>query len=99
MIPAKWEFFGQQVGLNERCLDCLCADYEHDCVLRFYHVFIEWKKQKSSDLTWATVIKALHSRTISEYSLAENVLKTLNISDVAYSVDVHDERHPKFKET
>ena len=62
-------------------------------------MFIEWKKQNSSDFTWATVIKALHSRTISEFFLAENVLKKINVSDVAYSVDVHDKRHPKFKET
>ena len=62
-------------------------------------MFIEWKKRKSSDGPLLLKIKALHSRTISEYSLAENVLKTLNVSDVAYSVDVHDERHPKFKET
>ena len=82
VIPAKWELFGQQVGLDQGCLDCLRSDYEHDCMQRFYHVFIEWKKRKSADFTWVTVIKVLYSRTISEYSLAENVLKTLNVPEV-----------------
>ena len=90
MIPAKWEFFGQQVGLDQGCLDCIRADFTNDSKQQFNHVFIEWKRRKSSDFTWGAVINALYSKVISEYSLAENILKTLNVP-----VDVHDETYPK----
>ena len=86
MIPTKWEFFGQQVGVDQECLDCIRADYKDDSKQQFNRVFIEWKRRKSSDFTW----NALYSKVISEYSLAENILKTLNVP-----VDVHDETHPK----
>ena len=95
MIPTKWEFFGQQVGVDQECLDCIRADYKDDSKQQFNRVFIEWQKRNSSDFTWGTVINALYSKVISEYSLAENILKTLNVPDVVYSVDVHDESHPK----
>ena len=35
---------------------------------------------KTSDFTWATVIKVLYSKTIGEYTSAENVLKKLKSS-------------------
>ena len=87
-IPAKWEFFGQQVGLDQECLDCIRADYKYS-IQQFNHVFIEWKRRKSSNFTWGAVINALYSKVIGEYSLAENIFQTLNVP-----VDVHG-FHPK----
>ena len=78
-IPAKWELFGVQVGLEQSYLDCLQRDY-HDCKVRFIHLFNEWKRRKTSHFTWATVIKVLRSNVISEYSLAERVLEHLENS-------------------
>ena len=78
-IPAKWELFGVQVGLKQSYLDCL-RDEHHDSKIRFIHLFNEWKTMKTSDFTWATVIKVLYSKTIGEYTLAENVLKKLKSS-------------------
>ena len=78
-IPAKWELFGVQVGLEQSYLDSLRQD-SSDCTVRFIRLFNEWKKQKTSDFTWSTVIKVLYSKTISEYTLAENVLKNLKSS-------------------
>ena len=40
---------------------------------------------KTSDFTWATVLKVLISKTISEYTLAENVLKKLKSSATDFS--------------
>ena len=78
-IPAKWELFGVEVGLQQSYLDCLRDEY-HDCKIRFIHVFNEWKAMKTSDFTWATVLKVLYSKTLSEYTLAENVIKKLKSS-------------------
>ena len=83
-IPAKWELFGVQVGLEQSYLDCLRDEY-HDSKIRFNHLFNEWKTMKTSDFTWATVIKALYSKTISEYTLAENVLKKLKTPATDFS--------------
>ena len=71
-IPAKWELFGVQLGLDQGCLDCLYQE-STDCKVRFIHLFNEWEKRKTSDFTWATVIKVLCSKTIGEYTLAEKV--------------------------
>ena len=78
-MPSKWELFGVQVGLEKCYLDCLCDEY-HDSETRFIRIFNEWKDMKTSDFTWGTVIKVLKSNTISEYSLAERVLKYLENS-------------------
>ena len=75
-IPAKWELFGVQVRLEKGYLDCLRSDY-HDSNVRFIHLFNEWEKRRTSDFTWANVIKVLYSETIGEYTLAENILKKL----------------------
>ena len=75
-IPAKWELFGVQVGLEQGCLDCLRSDY-HDSKVRFIHLFNEWEKRRTSDFTWAKVIKVLCSKSVGEYTLAENILKKL----------------------
>ena len=83
-IPAKWELFGVQVGLEQSYLDCLRDEY-HDSKIRFIHLFNEWKTMKTSDFTWATVIKVLYSKTISEYTLAENILKKLKSSATDFS--------------
>ena len=78
-IPAKWELFGVQVGLEQSYLDCL-RDEHHNSKIRFIHLFNKWKTMKTSDFTWCTVIKVLYSKTISEYTLAENILKKLTSS-------------------
>ena len=78
-IPAKWELFGVKVGLQQSYLDCL-RDEHHDCKIRFIHIFNGWKAMKTLDFTWATVLKVLYSKTISEYTLAENVVKELKSS-------------------
>ena len=83
-IPAKWELFGVQVGLEQSYLDCLRE--HHNPKIRFIHLFNEWKTMKTSDFTWATVIKVLYSKTISEYTLAEKVLKTLQASTTDLSL-------------
>ena len=77
MIPTKWEMFGQQVGVDQECLDCIRADYKNDSKQQFNHVFIEWKRRKSSNFTWGAVINALYSNVINEYSLAETIFRTL----------------------
>ena len=84
-IPAKWELFGVQVGLEQSYLDCL-RDEHHNSKIRFIHLFNEWKTMKTSDFTWCTVIKVLYSKTISEYTLAEKVLKTLQASTTDLSL-------------
>ena len=75
-IPAKWELFGVQLGLEQSYLASLRQDIT-DCKVRFIHLFNEWQKRKTSDFTWATVIKVLCSKTIGEYTLAENVFAKL----------------------
>ena len=80
-IPSKWELFGVQLGLEQSYLNCLRYEYA-DPKDRFNHLFNQWKTMKTSDFTWATVIKVLRSNFISEYSLAESVLRHLeNSSD------------------
>ena len=64
------------MGLEQSYLDCLRNEC-HDCRLRFNHLFNQWKKKKPSDFTWATVIKVLYSRAISEYDLAEDIFRTI----------------------
>ena len=83
-IPAKWELFGVQVGLEQSYLDCLHE--HHNPKIRFIHLFNEWKVMKTSDFTWSTVIKVLYSKTISEYTLAENILKKLKSSSTDLSL-------------
>ena len=75
-IPAKWELFGVQVGLEQGCLDCLRSDY-NDSKVRFIHLFNEWERRKTADFTWVTVIKVLYSDSICEYALAEKIFKKL----------------------
>ena len=78
-IPSKWELFGVQLGLEQSYLNCLRYEYA-DPKDRFNHLFNQWKTMKTSDFTWATVIKVLRSNFISEYSLAESVLRHLENS-------------------
>ena len=80
VIPAKWELFGVQVRLEQGCLDCLRSDY-HDSKVRFIHLFNAWEKGMTSEFTWATVIKVLYSKSIGEYTVAENVLKKISTTD------------------
>ena len=78
-IPAKWELFGVQVGLEQGCLDCLRSDYQ-DSKVRFIHLFNEWERRKTADFTWVNVIKVLCSDSICEYTLAVTIclkLKTI----------------------
>ena len=82
-IPAKWELFGVQVGLEQSYLDCL-RDEHHNSKIRFIHLFNKWKTMKTSDFTWCTVIKVLYSK--SEYTLAKKVLKTLQASTTDLSL-------------
>ena len=75
-IPAKWELFGQQVGLDQGCLDSIAAD-NHKSINRFIDMLNQWKIRMPSTFKWATVIKVLYSRIIGEYSLAESVFKNI----------------------
>ena len=75
-IPAKWELFGVQVGLEQGCLDCLRSDF-HDSKVRFLHLFNEWERRKTSDFTWVTVVKVLYSNSLCEHTLAETIFKKL----------------------
>ena len=76
-IAAKWKLFGQQVGLDQGCLDSIFAD-NYNSIHRFIDMLKQWKRQKPSTFKWITVIKVLYSRSIGEYSLAESVFKKLS---------------------
>ena len=84
VIPDKWKLFGVQVGLELSYLNSLRDEFTNP-IVRFIHLFKEWENRKTSDFTWCTVIKVLYSKTISEYTLAENVLKKLRTSTIDLS--------------
>ena len=46
-IPAKWELFGVQVGLEQGCLDCLRSDF-HDSKVRFIHLNGKGERHQTS---------------------------------------------------
>ena len=85
VIPDKWKLFGVQVGLELSYLNSLHDEFTNP-IVRFIHLFKEWENRKTPDFTWATVIKVLYSKTISEYTLAENVLKKLQASTTDLSL-------------
>ena len=51
-----------------------------DAQVRFYHLFVLWKRMQCSDFSWDAVIKVLQSQTINQPTLAERVLRQLENS-------------------
>ena len=76
-ITSQWELFGAQVGLTPNDLEVLRNE---NAQVRFYHLFVQWKRTLCSDFTWDAVIKVLQSNTINQPILANRVLRHLENS-------------------
>ena len=76
-ITSQWELFGAQVRLNPNDLEMLRSE---DAQVRFYHLFVQWKRTQCSDFSWDAVIKVLQSQTINQPILANKVLRHLENS-------------------
>ena len=76
-ITSQWELFGAQVRLNPNDLEMLRSE---NAQVRFYHLFVQWKRTQCSDFSWDAVIKVLQSQTINQPTLAERVLRHLENS-------------------
>ena len=76
-ITSQWELFGAQVGLTPNDLEELRNE---NAQVRFYHLFVQWKRTQCSDFSWDAVIKVLQSQTINQPTLANEVLRHLENS-------------------
>ena len=76
-IPAKWELFGAQVGIEQSTMDAVKINNLGECAICFQHLFDQWKRNPITPFTWSTVLKVLYSPSLGEYMLAENIYTAL----------------------
>lgn len=76
VIPTKWKLVGLQLGLEHPQLEMI--EQKQLCsVLRFCDVFTEWKKRRTSECSWSTIINALNSQLVGEAALANKLKKEM----------------------
>lgn len=77
VIPTKWKLVGLQLGLEQPQLETIEQKhiFSHSLVLCFCDVFTEWKKRRTSECSWSTIINVLKSQLVGEAALADQ-LKT-----------------------
>ena len=76
VIPAKWRFVGIQLNLPNCTLDEIQAQNAgrpDQCKLSFEQVLTRWKSLGTSPYTWETMINVLHSPSVGEVRLANEL--------------------------
>lgn len=78
VIPSKWKLVGLQLGLEHPQLEVI-EQKQTDSILRFCDIFKEWKKRRTSECSWSTIIDALNSQLVGEATLADKLKKEMKI--------------------
>lgn len=76
-IPTKWKLVGLQLGLEHPQLEMI-EQKQSNLVLCFCDVFTEWKKRRTSECSWSTIIDALNSQLVGEAALADKLKKEVD---------------------
>ena len=74
-IPTKWRLVGLQLGLEQPQLEMIEQkhSFTHNSIACFGDVFTEWKRRRTSDCSWSTIINALNSQLVGEAALAHKL--------------------------
>ena len=72
-----WYEMGIQLGVNQNELDIIKHDYQ-DSKKACLKMFTEWLNDTQAEKSWDTLLKSLHSHSVGQSSVANNLIKKLS---------------------
>ena len=74
-IPTLWREMGLELGLAHHHLDCIETEQNRKQIRCFGEVMKSWREQQTAPYTWETIIRALQTKAVSQYKLAQILKK------------------------
>ena len=76
-IPTLWREMALQLGLAHHHLDCFKTEQNKKQIRCFGEVLRSWREQQTTPYTWETIIRALQTKAVSQYKLAQILKNSL----------------------
>ena len=74
-IPTLWREIGLELGLAHHRLDCIETEQNRKQIRCFGEVLRSWREQHTAPYTWETIIRALQTKVVGQYELAQTLKK------------------------
>ena len=74
-IPMLWREIGLELGLADHHLDCIETEQNRKQFRCFREVLRSWREQQTAPYTWETIIRALQTKAVGQYKLAQTLKK------------------------
>ena len=74
-IPTLWREIGLELGLADHHLDCIETEQNRKQIRCFGEVLRSWREQQTAPYTWETIIRALQTKAVGQYKLAQTLKK------------------------